>query len=141
MSWKADTKAYLCFYSSCPTLVSHRLEKVCYTFNLHEVRKKISSQFDEKLTLHQVHSCFLNLFGINIIASHSNQPSFLPLELIDRFLYEAKIDLKLIKNQLCKAKMSVMRIEARAPATSKMEFFAVIIKKQKLLNTVSRAPS
>ena len=31
MPWKADTEAYLCFYSSCPTLVFYRLEKVFYT--------------------------------------------------------------------------------------------------------------
>ena len=83
--------------------------------------------------------CFLKLFEINIIPSHSNQPSSLPLELIDRFLYEAKIDFKLIKIQLCKAKMSVMRVGSRAPATSKMEFFVTIIKKQNLLNTVPKS--
>ena len=71
-------------------------------------------------------SCFLKL---NLIPSHSNQPSSLPLELIDRFLYEAKIDFKLIKIQLCKAKMSVMRVGSRTLATSKIEFFVAIIKK------------
>ena len=76
-----------------------------------------------------MHSCFLKLFEINIIPSHSNQPSSLPLELIDRFLYEAKIDFKLIKIQLCKAKMSVMRVGSRTSATSKLEFFVAIIKK------------
>ena len=106
MPLKADTEAYLCNYSSCPTLVFYRLEKVF----LHESRiKLIFNQFDEKLTLHQVHSCFLKLFEINIIPSHSNQPSSFPLELIDRFLYEAKIYFSLIKIQLYKAKMSVIR--------------------------------
>ena len=86
---------------------------------LHESRiKLISNQFDYKLTLHQVQSCFLKLFEINIIPSHSNQPSSLPFELIDRFLYEDKIDFKLIKIQLCKAKMSVMRVGYWTPATS-----------------------
>ena len=69
------------------------------------------------------------LFEIYIIPSHSNQPSSLPLELIDRFLYEAKIDFKLIKIQLCKAKMSIMRVGSRNMATSKIEFFVAIIKK------------
>ena len=31
MPWKADTEAYLFYYSSCPTLVFYR-EKVFYTF-------------------------------------------------------------------------------------------------------------
>ena len=85
-----------------------------------------------------MHSCFLKLFEINITPSHSNQPS-LPFKLIDRFLYEAKIDFKLIKIQLCKAKMSVMRVGSRTPATSKMEFFVAIIKNWKLLNTVPKS--
>ena len=52
MPWKADTEAYLCFYSSCPTLVFYRLEKVFYTSEavllfLHESRiKLIYNQFD-----------------------------------------------------------------------------------------------
>ena len=70
-------------------------------------------------------SSFLKL---NLIPSHSNQPSSLPLELIDRFLYEAKIDFKLIKIQLYKA-ISVMRVGSRTPATSKMEFFVSTVKK------------
>ena len=41
--------------------------------------------------------------------SHSNQSSSLPLELIDRFLYEGKIDLKLIKIYIC----SIESIESR----------------------------
>ena len=69
------------------------------------------------------------LFEINIIPSHSNQPFSLPLELTDRFLYEAEIDFKLIKIQQCKAKMSVVRVGSRIPATSKLEFFEAIIKK------------
>ena len=76
-----------------------------------------------------MHSCSVKLFEINIIPSHSNHPSSLPLELIDRSLYEVKIGFKLIKIQLCKAKMSVMRVVSRRPATSKMEFFVAIIKK------------
>ena len=52
MPWKADTEAYLCFCSSCPTLVFCRLEKVFYNSEamplfLHESRiKLISNQFD-----------------------------------------------------------------------------------------------
>ena len=52
MPWKADTEAYLCFYSSCPTLVFYRLEKVSYTSEavllfFHESRiELISNQFD-----------------------------------------------------------------------------------------------
>ena len=34
MPWKADTEAYLCFYSSCPTLVFYGLEKVFYAIIL-----------------------------------------------------------------------------------------------------------
>ena len=86
-----------------------------------------------------MHSCFLKLSEINIIASHSNEPSSLLLELIDRFLYEAKINFKLIKIQLCKAKTPIMRIGSRKPATSKMEFFVAIIKKWKLLNTAAKS--
>ena len=86
-----------------------------------------------------MHSCFLKVVEINIIPFPSKQPSSLQLELVDRFLYETKIDFKLIQIQLCKAKMSVMRIGSRTPATSKMEFFATIIKKQKLLNTVPKS--
>ena len=32
MPWKKDTEAFLCFYSTCPTLVFYKLEKVFYTF-------------------------------------------------------------------------------------------------------------
>ena len=80
-----------------------------------------------------MHSCFIKLFEINIIPSHSNQPSSLSFELIDPFLYEAKIGFKLIKLQLYKTKIFVMRVGSRTPATSKMEFFEAIIKKWKLL--------
>ena len=120
MPWKADTEAFLCFCSSCPALVFYRLEKVFYTFILTREQNKI---------LHQVRSSFLKLFEIKIIPSHSNQPSSLPLELIDRFLYEAEIEFKLIKIQLWKAKMSVMRVGPKMPATSKMDFFVGIIKR------------
>ena len=59
--------------------------------------------------------------------------------MIDRFLYDAKIGFKLIKIQLRKAKVSVMRIGFRTPATTKMEFFIAIIKKWKLLNIVPKS--
>ena len=61
------------------------------------------------------------------------------LELLDRFPYEAKIGFKLTKIQLCKAKVPVMRVESRTPATSRMEFFMAIIKKWKLLNIVPKS--
>ena len=76
-----------------------------------------------------MHSCFLKLFEINIIPSYSNHPYSLPLELIDRFLYVAKIDFELIKIQLCKARMSVMKVGYRTPATYKMEDVVTVIKK------------
>ena len=76
-----------------------------------------------------MHSSILKLFEINKSHLISNQPSSLHLELIDRFLYGAKIGFKLTKIQLCKAKMSVMRVGSRTPATSKIEFFVAIIKK------------
>ena len=63
----------------------------------------------------------------------------MPLEVTDRLLYEAKIGFKLIKIQLCKAKVSVMRVGSRTAATSKMEFFVQIIKKWKLLNIVPKS--
>ena len=53
--------------------------------------------------------------------------------------YIAKIDFKLIKIQLCKAKMSVMRVVSRTPTAPKMEFLVTIIKKQKLLNAVPKS--
>ena len=48
MPWKADTEAFFCLYSSCPTLVFYRLENVFYTSEavlsfLHESR--IESDF------------------------------------------------------------------------------------------------
>ena len=47
MPWKADTEAYLYFYSSCPTLVFYRLEKAFYTFILVQSRIKLTAnQFD-----------------------------------------------------------------------------------------------
>ena len=82
--------------------------------------KFISNYFNQKLTLYQVHSCFLKLFRINILLSHSNDSSCFPLELIDQFLYETKIGFKLIKIQLCEAKIFVMRVGSRAPATFNM---------------------
>ena len=65
---------------------------------------------------------------INRFPSRSNQPSSLPLELTEQFTYEGKIDFKLIKNQLCEAKMSVMRVGSRTPATSKMDLFVTAVK-------------
>ena len=82
---------------------------------------------------------FLKQFEINIIPPHSDQSSCLPFELIDGFLYEAKIAFKLIKIQLCKTKISVMRVGSTTHATSKMEFFVAIIKKWNLLNTVPKS--
>ena len=62
----------------------------------------------------------------------------MPLELTEQLLYEAKIGFKLIKIQLCKAKVSVMRVGSRTPAISKMKFFVAIIIKWKLLNIVPK---
>ena len=59
------------------------------------------------------------------------------LELIDRFLYKGKIDLKFIKIQLREAKMSAMRVGSRTPATSKMEIFVTVVKEWKLSRTVT----
>ena len=42
MPWKADTEVYLSFYSSYPTLVFYRLEKVLYTFILTREQNKIN---------------------------------------------------------------------------------------------------
>ena len=78
------------------------------------------------LTLYQVRSCFLKLFKTNMFLSHSNEPSSLSVELIDRFLSEGKIGFKLIKIHLCDVKMPVMRAESMTPATAKMEFFVTI---------------
>ena len=55
------------------------------------------------LTLYQVHSCFFQLFEINIFPSHVNSSSFVPSEFIDRFLYKRKTGFQLIKIQLCEA--------------------------------------
>ena len=52
---------------------------------------------------------------------------------------ELLIDFKLIKIQLCKAKVSDMRVGSRTPATSKMEFFVALIKKWKVLNIVPKS--
>ena len=40
---------------------------------------------------------FFQVHEINIFPSHSNQPSSLPFELIDRFQYKGEIGFKLIK--------------------------------------------
>ena len=58
MPWKADTEAYLFYYSSCPTLAFYFI-----LLFLHESRIKLISN---------------HLFEINIIPSHSNPPSSLP---------------------------------------------------------------
>ena len=42
MPSKVDTETYLCFYSSCPTLVLYMLEKVFYTFILSREQNKIN---------------------------------------------------------------------------------------------------
>ena len=84
-----------------------------------------------------MYSCFLKLFEINVFPSHSNQPSFLSLELIDRFLYKGKIDFKLIKIQLREAKMSVIGVGLRTLATSEKEIFVTIVKEWKLSKIVT----
>ena len=61
------------------------------------------------------------------------------IELIDRFVYEAKIGFKLIKIQLCNVKVSVMRVGSRTPAISKIKFFVAIIKRWMLLNIVPKS--
>ena len=40
--WKADTETYFCFFSSCPTRVFYKLEKVLYTFILTREQNKIN---------------------------------------------------------------------------------------------------
>ena len=90
------------------------------------------------LTLYQVHSFFLKLSEIKIFPSHSNQPSSLLLELIDRFLDKGKVGFKLIKIQLREVKMSVMRGGSRTPATFKMIFVA-IVKEWKLSKIVTNS--
>ena len=86
-----------------------------------------------------MYNCFLKLFEINILPSHSNQPSSLPLELVDRFLCEGKTGLKFIKIQHCKAKMSVMKVGSRTPATSKMEVFVTVVNKWMLSKIVTKS--
>ena len=61
------------------------------------------------------------------------------LEFIDRFLYERKIGVKLIRIHLCKAKMSVMRVGLRTNATSKMELFVTIVAEWKLSKIVLKS--
>ena len=56
----------------------------------------------------------------------------MPLELIDRFLYKEEIGFKPIKMQLCEAKMSVMIVESKMSAKSKMEILVTIVKEWKL---------
>ena len=67
----------------------------------------------------------------------SNQPSLL-LELIDQFLYERKIGFKLIKTQLCEAKISVMRFGLRAPTKVMIELFLRIVKEWILSEMVTK---
>ena len=50
MPWNADTEAHLCFYSSCPTLVFYRLEKVFYTFILTREQNKINCVCVKRVT-------------------------------------------------------------------------------------------
>ena len=45
----------------------------------------------------------------------------------------------MIKIQLCKAKVSAMRVGTRTPATSKVEFFVAIIKEWRLLNVIPKS--
>ena len=63
----------------------------------------------------------------------------MPIELIDRFLYQATIGFKLIKVQVCKTKVSVMKVRSRRPATSKIEFFVAVIKIWMLLSIVPKS--
>ena len=74
-----------------------------------------------------MHSCFLKLFEITIFLSHINPIS------------KGKIGFTLIKNQLYKAKMYVMRVESRAPATSKMAIFVTVAKEWKLSRIVANS--
>ena len=43
----------------------------------------IFNQFNQTVTLYQVHSSFLKLFEINVFSFHSSQPSSLRLEHMD----------------------------------------------------------
>ena len=60
----------------------------------------------------------------------------MPIELIDRFLYEGKIGFTLIKIQLCEVKVFLMRIGPKTPATSKLGIFMTIVKEWKLSKIV-----
>ena len=131
-TYRVSTEAYLCLYSSCPTLVFCRLEKYFILLFLHESWVKfISNQFVSCTAV------FSNYLYINIFPSHSKQPYSVPLELIDRLLCKRKIDFKLIKIQLCEAKISVMGVESRTPATSKVQIF-VSIQKQPSRGVLSK---
>ena len=70
----------------------------------------------------------LNYLKKNMYPSNSNQSSSLQLELIEQFLYEGKIGSKSIEIQLWDAKMNVMRVKSRLPATSKIELLVTIVK-------------
>ena len=59
--------------------------------------------------------------------------------MVDWFLYKEKIGFKLIKIQLCEAKMSVMRAGSKAPATSRIEIFVTIVKEWKLSKIVTNS--
>ena len=81
----------------------------------------------------------LNYLKKNMYPSHSNQSSSLQLELIEQFLYEGKIGCKSIEIQLWDAKMSVMRVRSRLPATSKIELFVTIAKGWKPSKIVTKS--
>ena len=86
-----------------------------------------------------MHNCSLKLFEVNVFPSHSNQPTSLSLELIDRFLYKWKIDFRLIKIQLRETKISVVKVGLRTLATSEMEIFLTIAKEWKLSKIVTNS--
>ena len=50
----------------------------------------------------------------------------------NRFLYKGKIAFKLIKIQLCEAKMCVMTVGSKEPSTYNMEIFVTNVKKKML---------
>ena len=73
MFWKASPEAYLCYNSSCPTLLFRRLEKMFYIFilraewNLSLIDLIMESWFNETLTLYQMHNSFSSYFKYHLI--------------------------------------------------------------------------
>ena len=62
------------------------MEFISYQFNHGDMSNSSSSA-----------QLFFQVHEINIFPSHSNQPSSLPFELIDRFQYKGEIGFKLVK--------------------------------------------